>query len=309
MKKAAVLFPGQGAQYAGMGKNIYDKYDYVRDIYKNADNVLGFKISDICFSDPEALLNTTEYSQPAIFTTSMAYFEILKRSVDFEIFAMLGLSLGEYSALTASGVIALEDALKIVRLRGQLMQEAGELNPGGMVSIIGLDRETVKDICASAKGDTGVCCQIANLNCPGQIVISGDNDSLERAIVLAKNAGAKKSIKLNVSGAFHSDLMEPAREGLEYELAKYKFSNPKNKFIPNVIAELCRDPVLIKKLLVDQVCKPVLWEDSVIYAAKSGCDLFVEVGPGNVLKGLCKRIDKTLSVVNMEEDTLSNIAA
>jgi [acyl-carrier-protein] S-malonyltransferase len=305
----SLLFAGQGAQYVGMGKDFYDKYEKAKQIFDKADEVLGYKLSDICFSGSEQDINLTKYSQPAILTLSIAYLEVLKYNIsDFSPFAVAGLSLGEYSALVAAKVLSFEDALKLVCERGRLMEQASSLNPGGMVSVIGLEKDIVKDICNKVESDTGKCCSVANLNCPGQIVISGDIEILDIAMTLAKENKAKLVIKLKVSGAFHSRLMESACKGLEQEINKYTFNKPEYKFISNVTAKETVEPEEIKRYLVEQLCSSVLWEDSVSYISNAGCKKFIEIGPGNVLKGLGRRINRELNIINIDqEDSIDKI--
>ncbi len=304
MRKVALLFPGQGAQYVGMGKAFYDRYPSARAIYEQADAIVGYALSQYCFEGPASKLTQTKYSQVAILTTSVAYLEVLKEVWEdaFSPYAVLGLSLGEYAALVASGVLSFSDALAIVAARGHYMDEASAQYPGGMLSVIGLTREMLGLLCVRVETEEGECCRIANLNCPGQVVLSGTKQAMECAAVLCQEAGAKKIIPLAVSGPFHTPLMENAAQKLAGTLDTYSLSKPSSLFVANANACALTDTKHIKASLEKQVCAPVLWEDSIRLVLSKECDVFIEVGPGKILKGLLRRIDKKVYVYDMDGD-------
>lgn len=295
MVECAYVFPGQGAQYPGMGKDLYNNYEAAKETFEQANRALGFDIAKICFEGPAEELTKTENCQPAILTVSIAVFRAFRmQNKRFEPKAMLGLSLGEYSALVASGAVAFGDAVRLVRLRGQFMEEAAKQFPGKMLSIIGLPLEAVEEI----SKETG--CEVANLNCPGQVVLSGSNESIDRAIAVSKQKGAAKAMVLNVSGAFHSSLMSRAGQRLKEEIAKVSFFEPEFPVISNVNAAPEVKPDYIKDNLIDQVSCSTRWEESIRYVASQKINTFLEMGPGKVLKGLIKRIDPALLVHNIE---------
>ncbi len=294
----ALIFPGQGAQYVGMGKDLYQQFPAAKVIFEKANHVLGFDIAKLCFEGPKEELTRTDICQPAILTASIAALRALESvsplSGQLTPKAMLGLSLGEYTALVAAGSLTFEDAVSLVRKRGQFMEEASRQNPGTMASVIGFSLEETKKVCA----DTGA--EIANLNSPGQIVISGAKEKVEAASNLAKERGARKVIPIDVSGAFHSSLMAPAAQRLRVEIDKIEIRSPKIKVVANVNAGYESSPEEIKANLVAQVKSPVLWEDSIRFLSGAGIKRYIEVGPGKVLAGLLRRIDPQLECFNVE---------
>ncbi len=301
MGKVAFLFAGQGAQSVGMGKGIYQAYPAVKSLFDQANDLLGYDITRLCFEGPAEELDSTAYSQPAIFLVSIASLEVLKEQFPQEhqsCEAVAGLSLGEYSALVFSGAICFEDGLRLVQKRGQAMQEASDAVPSGMVSILGLDRAQVEELCEKARG-AGVL-QIANLLCPGNIVVSGTNEACERIAELARPAGAMKALPLAVAGAFHTPLMQPAVDKLAEALDATTIQAPRIPVISNVDAKPHTDPAEIRGILMKQILQPVQWEPSMKYLVESGFDQFFEIGPGRVLRGLLKRIDRKASCQGIE---------
>ena len=296
MSKTALLFAGQGAQVVGMGKDMAEHSPGARAWFDRANAVLGYDLASICFSGPEAELTKTEHAQPGIFLVSWAAFELLKERVPALSFqATAGLSLGEFTALTAAGAMSFEEGLKVVRQRGRFMQEACEATRGGMAAIIGLDEAPMREVCAQA----GVA--LANLNCPGQIVISGATDKIEPACELAKAKGAKRALPLTVAGAYHSPLMASAQPKLEAELARASLVLPAVPVIANVTAQPHDGPDAIRARLVEQVTSSVRWEESMRYLIAQGFTRFIELGPGRALSGFMKRIDKTVQILNVED--------
>lgn len=286
--KLAFIFPGQGSQFVGMGKDFYDKFQIAKDIFNEADGILGFPISKICFEGPEEELKQTKNTQPAIFLHSYVVWKLLQEAGKIENnFIVAGHSLGEYSALLAINAINFGEALKLVRLRGELMQKAGEDFPGTMAAIVGLEQSEVEKICAESE-DAGVV-KPANFNSPGQIVISGSVQGVTKAMTLAKSSGAKLVRQLVVSGAFHSPLMQSAKDKLAAHLKNLNINSTTNKIYANVTASPVADSQTIRELLIEQVTKPVRWEETIKNMAASGVEKFIEVGPGNVLQNLVKR--------------------
>lgn len=296
MSKTALMFAGQGAQTIGMGKDLSEQFPTARAWFERANAALGYDLASICFHGPEAELTKTEHAQPGIFLVSWVAFELLKERVPglkFE--ATAGLSLGEFTALAAAGVMTFDDAIRVVRQRGRFMQEACEATQGGMAAIIGLDEAATREVCAQA----GV--QLANLNCPGQIVISGAADKMNAACELAKAKGAKRALPLNVAGAYHSALMASAQPKLRDAVAKVPIEIPMVPVISNVTAQPHAAPPDIHQRLVDQVTSPVRWEDSMRYLLANGFTRFIELGPGAALSGFMKRIDKSAQVFNVAD--------
>jgi [acyl-carrier-protein] S-malonyltransferase len=296
MVDTALIFPGQGAQFVGMGKDLYDQFPQAKDVFDKANAILKFDLKKLCFEGPQAELSTTNNSQPAILTASIAALRAFEASPLYAQYApkfSLGLSLGEYTALVAAGSIAFEDALVLVRKRGEYMEDASRKNPGKMACVMGMDMKIVEDLCK------GFGCEIANLNCPGQVVVSGKTSNIELFASFAKEKGAKRVLMLEVSGPFHSSLMTAARDKLKDYIEKVQIGAPKLSFISNVDAKVQADPVKIKENLIMQVNSRTLWEESVKLVAASGIKTFLEIGPGQVLKGLLKKIDPKLEVKNM----------
>jgi [acyl-carrier-protein] S-malonyltransferase len=290
--KIAFLFPGQGAQHVGMGRLIAEKLPAARQLYEQADEILGFELSRLCFEGPAAELDTTAVSQPAIFVTSLAALELLRAenpqaAASCEVAA--GLSLGEYTALVFAGALSFADALRVVKRRGEAMQQASDATPSGMVSVLLLDREKVESIRdrASAAGYI----EIANFLCPGNLALSGEKAACEKAAELATAEGGKP-VPLAVAGAFHTKLMKPADERLAEALASVTIAKPRIPVISNLDAQSHDDPEVIRQNLVRQVVSPVRWEDSMRLLLGQGVNAFYEIGPGKVLRGLLKRIDR-----------------
>lgn len=282
----AYVFPGQGAQFTGMGKDLYEKSATATDLFESANEILGFRITDLMFSGTEEDLKQTKVTQPAIFLHSTVLAAVLGNSFSPDMVA--GHSLGEFSALVANKTLSFEDGLRLVSKRAMAMQKACEMTPSTMAAILGLDDNIVEEVCASI---TEVVVP-ANYNSPGQIVISGSNEGIDKAIEILKGKGAKRALKLAVGGAFHSPLMEPARLELEEAIRSTYFSNPLCPVYQNVTAKASIDPEEIKSNLVLQLTSPVRWTQSVINMISGGATKFVEVGPGSVLQGLIKKINR-----------------
>jgi len=292
--KVAYVFPGQGSQWVGMGRDLYSSSPQAREVFEEADSTLGFLLSRLCFEGPEEILRQTINAQPAMLAVSIAYLRASPELQDRTPTFVAGHSLGEYTALVAAQVLAFSDALCLARERGRLMQEAGEKAAGGMVAIIGLEEASVNDICQPAGT------QIANVNCPGQIVISGSAQALDQAVELAKAKGAQRTIPLQVSGAFHSPLMQPAAEGMSQAVSRATFHDPIVPVIANTTAQPITSAKAVKAELLNQLCHCVRWQRSIEYMIEEGVSTFVEIGPGQVLTGLIKRIDREVQVLNIE---------
>lgn len=296
MNKTALLFAGQGAQTVGMGRDLAATIPTAKAWFDRANAALGYDLAAICFNGPDAELTKTEHAQPGIFLVSWVAFALLKErvpSLKFE--ATAGLSLGEFTALTAAGAMSFEDGLRVVRQRGKFMQEACDVTQGGMAAVIGLDEAPTREVCAEG----GVV--LANLNCPGQLVISGAADKIDKACELAKAKGARKAIPLPVAGAYHSPLMASAQPKLQAELAKATLSTPSVPVISNVTAQPHTTPDQICARLVEQVTSSVRWEESMRYLLAQGFTRFIELGPGTALGGFMKRIDKNAQMLNVAD--------
>lgn len=280
----AYVFPGQGAQFTGMGKDLYEKSAQAKELFEKANEILGFRITDIMFEGTAEELKETKVTQPAVFLHSVILAKTL--GADFKPEMVAGHSLGEFSALVAAGALTFEDGLKLVSQRALAMQKACEITPSTMAAVLGLDDKVVEDVCATINGVVVP----ANYNCPGQLVISGETTAVEAACVAMKEAGAKRALILPVGGAFHSPMMEPAREELAAAIEKTTFSNPVCPVYQNVPASAVTNPDEIKQNLIIQLTAPVKWTQSVQNMVADGGTLFTEVGPGNVLQGLVKKI-------------------
>ena len=304
MAKTALLFAGQGAQVVGMGRDLAAAHPTAKLLFAEADEALGYGLSEICFSGPEEELVRTEHAQPAIYLVGWIALQLLREqapSISFE--ATAGLSLGEFTALAAADAIGFEDGLRVVRRRGKLMQEACEASSGGMAAIVGLDEEAVRGVCEQA----GV--SLANLNCPGQIVLSGDADKMDAACEAAKAAGAKRAIPLPVAGAYHSPLMQPSQAGLAEALAKVELREPAVPVYSNVTGEAHAGAASIAGTMVDQVTSSVRWEACIRAMIADGVTRFIELGPGTALTGFMRRIDRGLEVLNVaDNDSLAKSA-
>lgn len=300
MGKVAFVFPGQASQYPGMGKELAEMYPSAKAVFDEADKALGFSISKMCFEGSEEDLKLTANTQPAILTCSIATYRVLEEkglAPDF----VAGHSLGEYSALVAAGALKFADAVKLVRKRGSYMQEAVPAGKGAMAAIMGLSPAVVSDVCKRAA--QGQVCAPANLNSPDQTVISGDADAIKRAVELASQAGAKRATILPVSAPFHSALMMPAQEKLEHELKKTHFDTLRVPLVTNVDADTIETGEQAREALVRQVTAAVHWEESVRLLIEEGVNTFVEVGPGKVLTGLLRQIERSVATLNVEDET------
>src|SRR5690242_13307054 len=291
MNKHAYIFPGQGAQFSGMGKNLFDTNENARQLFEQANDILGFRISDIMFNGTDEELKQTKVTQPAIFLHSVIAFKNLS---DAKPDMVAGHSLGEFSALVANNVLSFEDALKLVSIRANAMQRACEINPSTMAAVLGLADEKVEEICEAVTKelDHGQVVVAANYNCPGQLVISGSTEAIDVACQRMKEAGAKRAIVLAVGGAFHSPLMEPAKEELEAAIASTKFNEASCPVYQNVVAKAVTDTSEIKTNLIAQLTAPVRWTQSVQAMVADDATHFTEVGPGKVLQGLVNKIYK-----------------
>lgn len=298
MKKIAFLFPGQGSQYAGMGKDLAEKFPPARKVFDQADATLGFPLSRLCFEGPEEELKLTENTQPAILTTSIAAWQVFD-SYGYKPSFVAGHSLGEYSAMVACGALSLESAVNLVRCRGRYMQQAVPVGEGAMAAILGLNAETLTEVCAAAA--QGQIVAPANFNSAQQIVIAGHKEAVNRAIVMAKEKGAKRGILLPVSAPFHSPLMLPAQERLAEDLRKIAFAAPACPVVNNVEAKPVVDPMELRDGLIHQVSHPVRWQQTMDYLLSQDVKILIEIGPGKVLTGLLKKSTECLLLINIED--------
>ncbi|OEH85778.1 [acyl-carrier-protein] S-malonyltransferase [Desulfuribacillus stibiiarsenatis] len=301
MGKVAFVFPGQGSQTIGMGKEFIENISIAQELFEKADEVLGFSLTQLCLEGPEEDLKKTYNTQPALLTASIAALYAMEAmGLHVKPDYVAGHSLGEYSALVAAKGLKFEDAVQLVRKRGQAMEEAVPQGQGAMSAIMGMDRELLHQICEEVSND-GHFVQLANINCPGQIVISGHVDAVQEAGEKAKAQGARKVIPLVVSGPFHSKLMVPAQLKLKEEIAQLTVEDLQTPLVANVTANAVTKSEQVRELLVEQVTSSVLWEDSILYLIQQGVDTFIEIGPGKVLSGLIKKIDRSVQVFNIED--------
>jgi [acyl-carrier-protein] S-malonyltransferase len=296
----AFIFPGQGSQHPGMGKDLAEKFPAARQVFEQADDALGFSLSELCFNGPAEQLQLTENTQPAILTVSIAAL----RAMQAEGFPgpefVAGHSLGEYSALVAAGALQLTEAVRTVRARGRYMQEAVPVGAGAMAAILGADLETINAGCEQAS--EGEVCSAANINSPGQVVIAGAASAIDRAIVILKERGARRAMKLNVSAPFHCAMMKPAQDRLATDLSTIQFSDSEMAVVTNVDASAVRSADQLRDSLVRQVSQPVRWLESVEFLISQGVKTFIEIGPGKVLSGLVRQIDRSVQCVNVEDE-------
>jgi [acyl-carrier-protein] S-malonyltransferase len=296
----AFLFPGQGSQYAGMGKDLAANFPAARQVFEEADSALGFKLSELCFNGPAEQLQLTENTQPAVLTVSLAALRAMESEGFPKPDFVAGHSLGEYSALVAVRALSLADALRTVRARGRYMQDAVPVGAGAMAAILGADLDIIEAACREASA--GQVCSPANVNSSGQVVIAGDVAAVDRAIELLKARGAKRAVKLNVSAPFHCALMMPAEERLSKDLERISFTNPEVPVVTNVDAAPVLQGDKARDALIRQVSRPVKWLSSVEFLISQGVQSFIETGPGKVLSGLMRQIDRSVSSVNIEDE-------
>ncbi len=288
------LFPGQGSQYVGMGRDFHETYSEVRELFENSSDILKMDVSRLCFEGPEDVLVQTENVQPAVTVVNLACLTVLRLHEIYPV-AAAGHSLGEYSALYAAGVLSLKDVLELVRLRGRLMQEAADMEPGSMAAIMDLPEEKIREICSISGAE------VANINCADQIIITGPSVQVNRALEMCELAGAKKCLKLNVSGPWHSRCMKHARDKFESATREHSFRNPQIPIVNNIDAQQLRSGADAPEKLVNQICGSVLWRQSMEHFVGAGYTNFVEVGPKKVLRALMRRIDRNVRSQNVED--------
>lgn len=298
VKNIAFIFPGQGAQYLGMGKELADNFPEAMEVFDKANEILDMDIKNLCFKGPIEQLNITENTQPAILTTSLAFATILKKRKIMPTMTA-GLSLGEYASLSIANSISLEDVLPLVKRRGKFMQEAVPIGVGTMAAIMGLGKVEIKEICKRSS-QYGIV-EAANYNCPGQTVIAGEVNAVKKACEIAKKMGAKRTTILPVSAPFHSSLLSPAGRKLKEEIKKYKFSNTNIPIVSNVNASIVQDAYIIKRNLIKQVSSSVLWEESMNKMIDEGINIFIEIGPGKALTSFAKKISKDITCLRVED--------
>lgn len=298
-----IVFPGQGSQYVGMGKSLIDTYAIARQTFEEADERLGFSLTRLCLEGPEDELRLTYYTQPALLTASIAAYRVLQHHVDIHPVVAAGHSLGEYSAIVAVGAMSFADAVNVVHLRGKYMDEAVPAGEGAMAAVLGMAEEDLMSVCRSAAQETAEAAELANINCPGQIVISGTTRAVSKACEIAKASGAKRAIMLNVSGPFHSSLMKQAAERLGQLLDETAISPASIPVVANVDGNAYTDAFSMREALKRQLYSPVRWIDDVVAMKTTGVDLILEFGPGTVLSGLIRKIDKGIQTAHVEDDS------
>ena len=297
MKKIAFIFPGQGSQAVGMGKDLYEQYESAKKVYETADNALGYKISDICFNGPDDVLKQTKNTQPAILTTSLACLEVLKTELNITPAATAGHSLGEYGALYTAGVLTLDEAIKITGKRAELMNEAAENTCGSMAAVLGLSEDVINEGLSELQKEGKI--SVANYNCPGQTVITGEKELIQKSVELLKSKGAKRVIELAVSGAFHSELMQEAAVKFADFVKNTEFKNAKISVYENTDAKPVTDGNDIKQRVSKQIYSPVHWTETIQNMINEGITTFIEIGPGKVLAGLNKKINSEITTYNV----------